>query len=168
MHGLNETGPGWYLEMKRLMNRYQYIRFILPTAAHRPITIHNNYLVHGWYNVESLSHRDTNEYNGKEESKSYVFKLIDNEINNYHIDSNRIIVAGFGQGASLALYSGLQYAKSLAGIVCLCGCLLDYEIESKVHRSNLSTLILMIHGTLDDNVPFEHGLFVLFCFCVCV
>ena len=140
------------------MKLYDYVRFILPTAAHRAVTIHNNYLVHSWYDIESLSHRKTNSYSGKKKSMKYIHKLIDNEIEFYKIKSTRILVAGFGQGGSLALYSGLQYKHTLGGIICLSGCLIDYNIDSLIHRSNRQTLVLMCHGTQDDSVSFEDGL----------
>ena len=94
-----------------------------------------------------------------DDSKYCIFKLIDNEIKTYGIKLDRIIIAGFGQGGSLALYSSLQFNHTLAGIITLCGCLLDTNIEPKIHRSNQSTLILMVHGTPDDNVPFEDGMY---------
>ena len=166
--GLGELGPSWYNQVVKFMKMYDYVRFILPSAAHRPVTILNNYLESAWYDIESLSHRKTNIYSGKKDSMLYVHKLIDNEISIYNIKANRILLAGFGQGGSLALYSGLQYKHTLGGIICLSGCLIDYKIDKLIHRSNRSTLVLMCHGTLDDSVSFEDGLFfccffVLFC-----
>ncbi len=73
-----------------------------------------------WHDLKGLSSLDKETYNGIEDGVKIVEDLIADEIKS-GIPSDRIILAGFSQGAAMSLYVGLQYQQKLAGIISLSG-----------------------------------------------
>lgn len=64
-----------------------------------------------------------------------------------------LALAGFSQGAAIALYAGLRRQQQIAGVVAFSGALpgargLQSDIRSKPP-------VLLVHGTADDVVPFQ-------------
>ncbi|XP_065180360.1 uncharacterized protein LOC135810879 [Sycon ciliatum] len=71
---------------------------------------------------------------------------------------SRIVLAGFGQGAALALYAGLSYTNTLAGILALSGWLpFADKIGSWCSAESHGTPILQCHGGKDDVIPPDKG-----------
>lgn len=68
------------------------------------------------------------------------------------LDSNRILVGGFGQGGTLALAAARSYPKPLAGIAVFSGWVAGMCIAN---AANAATPILMCHGT-DDATASHH------------
>lgn len=140
-------------ELKSLQN----IKFILTTAKKIPIKCNNNSITYGWYNIENIENRNNNKYKGKKDSMKYLHNIINNEINIYNIKSNRIIIGGFSQGASISIYSGLLYNKKLAGIICLSGYLLDSNLGKLINKDSKNTELFIYHGKYDNIVKIEYG-----------
>eukprot|EP01083_Nonionella_stella_P032290 88376_1 len=159
MHGLGDTGKGWYSYMLSFSKSLPYIKFILPTAPKRPITCSNGYVMNGWYDIASLQNRQLNTYDGKDDSMQYIHSLIDIEINTSKISSHRIVIGGFSQGAALSVYSGLLCPHPLAGIICCSGYLLDFKMNnnSMSKLNNRKTMVCMYHAKKDDVVPTAHA-----------
>ena len=73
--------------------------------------------------------------------------FIDDELKARNLDERNLVLAGFSQGAMLALHVGLRREKKCAGIMCYSGMLLDIEnLESEI-KSRPS--ILLVHGDVD-------------------
>ncbi|MBY0522667.1 MAG: hypothetical protein K2R98_04690 [Gemmataceae bacterium] len=53
--------------------------------------------------------------------EDYVFRAVEQSRRNYHIHSERIYLAGFCEGATLAYRIGLQFPERFAGIISLNG-----------------------------------------------
>merc|ERR1712032_783169 len=70
---------------------------------------------------------------------------------------DKIIIAGFSQGAAIALESALTYPKRIAGCVSLSGWLTPRARSTLTERKDaLSKLpILLCHGTKDKMVGFD-------------
>ncbi len=152
LHGLGDTGHGWYPVAKEL-NLNKAVRFILPHAPIRPITLNQGSKMPGWYDIVSLDFKNRADQEGIEQSVEYIHTLID-ELINEGIPSHHIILAGFSQGGAIALQSGLRYPKKIGGILALSSYLPMHEIiPQKAHDANRTTAIGMTHGIFDTVIP---------------
>ena len=80
----------------------------------------------------------------------YVHSLVKAEESN-GISSTRVVVAGFSQGAAVALLS-LRSDTPLAGVLSLSGYLTLANEPQLVSSENKATRLLMCHGDLDQVV----------------
>lgn len=127
------------------------IRFIFPHAPVMPVTINNGYEMRAWYDILSLSTEAPPDHSGIAKSNLAVRRLIEKEITR-GIPAHRIILAGFSQGAVIALNTALTYPSPLAGILALSG----YLIQEGLDRTP-KIPIFLAHGSADKIVPFILG-----------
>jgi phospholipase/carboxylesterase len=74
------------------------------------------------------------------------------------LPSSRTVLAGFSQGAAMALFTGVRHAQTLAGIMVLSGYeLLEDTREKEQAEVNRTTPMLFGHGRYDPLVPLERG-----------
>jgi phospholipase/carboxylesterase len=133
------------------------LRFIFPTAPLQPVTLNNGYIMRAWYDIVGLSMKERTDHDGINQSINLIKKLIEKEIQ-AGISPNKIILAGFSQGAVMALATGLSYPHALGGILALSGYLPDPEYFLKLASpANHSTPIFIAHGTEDDVVAHAYG-----------
>lgn len=132
-------------------------RFIFPHAPIMPVTINNGYKMRAWFDIYDLSRLAKFDEAGIAKSVEFIESLIFQE-ESRGIPSSNIILAGFSQGAVIALTTGILCKKPLAGIIALSGYLPNaaYLIE---HKSPMNTAIpiFLAHGTQDGVVPFALG-----------
>jgi phospholipase/carboxylesterase len=89
------------------------------------------------------------------ESRAEMLRFIDEITEKYPTPEGKLIVAGFSQGALMALDSGLRTEKKLAGIVAMSGGLYEQDlIDLSVHKA---LPILLAHGSQDDVVPVNYA-----------
>jgi phospholipase/carboxylesterase len=89
------------------------------------------------------------------ESREEMLRFIDEITEKYPTPDGKLIVAGFSQGALMALDSGLRTKKKLAGIIAMSGGLYEQElIDLSVHKS---LPVLIAHGSQDDVVPVNYA-----------
>jgi phospholipase/carboxylesterase len=55
--------------------------------------------------------------------EEYVIRAVEQTRRNFHVHSERIYLAGFGEGATLAYNLGLQFPERFAGIISMNGCM---------------------------------------------
>ena len=80
---------------------------------------------------------------------------IDAECARLGLAPGRVVLAGFSQGAMMALYTGLRRRPAPLAILAYSGALLDTpELE---HALSGRPPILLVHGESDDVVPFARG-----------
>ena len=83
-----------------------------------------------------------------DESRRSVLRFIDEVVARYPTPSGKLILAGFSQGALMALDTGFRTKQALAGIVVMSGALYEDELP------NLTKLpVLIVHGTDDEVIP---------------
>eukprot|EP01096_Ripella_sp_DP13-Kostka_P007207 TRINITY_DN2620_c0_g1_i1.p1 TRINITY_DN2620_c0_g1~~TRINITY_DN2620_c0_g1_i1.p1 ORF type:complete len:225 (+),score=73.18 TRINITY_DN2620_c0_g1_i1:141-815(+) len=156
LHGLGDMGAGWEWFGDIVTKRFRHLRVILPTAPIRKVSINGGYPMTAWYDIKSLSSRDDEDTNGLDESRLFLESLIEKEMNDHNIPSNRILIGGFSQGAAVSLFSTYQSEKQLAGCVALSGYLASADYwSSNLRDANRNTPLLMCHGTRDDVVKFQ-------------
>ena len=130
------------------------VRFVFPHAPYRPVTVNDGYVMRAWYDI-AMTERgfDPNAAHIRE-SQTILRGLIEDEVRR-GIPSERIVLAGFSQGGTIALHTGLRYPKPLAGIMSLSAPVpFVGELMAEVDPANAKIPVFMAHGTDDRMVPF--------------
>ncbi|WP_300086604.1 alpha/beta hydrolase-fold protein [uncultured Nitrosomonas sp.] len=155
MHGLGADGNDFVPVIQALDLPAIPIRFLFPHAPFRPVTINGGYVMRAWYDIQRTDFTEQEDETGLQESWRAIVALINRE-NQRGIPSDHVILAGFSQGAAMALLTGLHHPDKLAGIMALSGYLpLAHKFTQEAHAANQSTSIFMAHGSDDPIVPVE-------------
>lgn len=154
MHGLGADGHDFEPVVPEFDLRLPLsVRFIFPHAPFRPITINGGHVMRGWYDITELSSLRQEDATGVQASARAIEALIAQQIES-GIPAQRIVLAGFSQGAAMALHTALRYAQPLAGVIALSGYLpLAATLETEAHSANARTPIFLAHGNQDNVVP---------------
>jgi phospholipase/carboxylesterase len=134
------------------------VRFVFPNAPARPVTINGGMVMPAWYDILALGGPGPGERAPDvRQSARLVEALLERE-ERRGTASERIVLAGFSQGAAMALHVGIRYPRPLLGIMVLSG----YEVlagtrEAEANAANRTTPILFCHGTLDPLVAVGRG-----------
>ena len=158
LHGLGADGNDFVPIVPELgLPAGHGIKFVFPHAAVRPVTINNGYAMRAWYDILSLTRMEQQDEAGTKDSSARITALLDAEVA-AGIAASKLVLAGFSQGCAMALYTGLRYPQTLAGVVALSGYLpLHTRLPAEGHAANRSTPILMAHGSADPVVPMALG-----------
>lgn len=160
MHGLGADGHDFEPIVPQLnLPDGLGIRFIFPHAPVRSVTLNQNYPMPAWYDIVDLTPEGREDSEGLEDSNSSISDIIAEQVRQ-GIETSNIILAGFSQGAALALYTGLRYPEPLGGIIALSGYLpMSQSLKQEAHMANKNIPIHMTHGTMDPviNVEFGHS-----------
>lgn len=133
------------------------VRFVFPNAPIRPVTVNGGMSMRAWYDVFSMDLPRRDDPDGVQQSAQAIEALLARE-RQRGIPAARTILAGFSQGGVMALYTGLRYPTSLAGILALsCYLALPDRLEREVHPANRATPIFMAHGEYDAVIPLRYG-----------
>jgi phospholipase/carboxylesterase len=110
-----------------------------------------------WFDITALSADAKIDEAGIATSRVAIAQLIEQE-ESRGIRSDHIMLAGFSQGAVMALATGLHYTKPLAGILALSGYLpIASQILQAAHSANKHIPIFVAHGTKDTIVSYSLG-----------
>jgi phospholipase/carboxylesterase len=101
------------------------------------------------------------------ESRGRILDFLGEITERYPVDGDRIVLAGFSQGAMMAMDAGFRAARPPRGIVMMSGVLFEDDVPQFEARRDQKVLI--VHGTDDDVIPIraawraravleEHGL----------
>lgn len=158
LHGLGANGHDFAPAVPELqLPKNLSVRFVFPHAPQRPVTINSGMLMPAWYDIYGLSPDTPEDEEGIQRSEKAIHSLIEYEIS-LGIPSHQIVLAGFSQGGSLALYTGLRYSQTLAGIIAL-SCYLPSKntLLHSLSPANKNTPLLLGHGSLDELIPEKWG-----------
>jgi phospholipase/carboxylesterase len=109
-----------------------------------------------WYDITGLGRGGAN-LEHVAVTRLQVTDLLEREAER-DVASERVVLAGFSQGAGIALYTGLRHPRTLGGILVASGYeLLPETLGSEAAPANLRTPILFCHGLYDDLVPAALG-----------
>ena len=148
-HGLGADGNDFAAVAKGL--GLSDIEFILPNAPMIPITLNQGLEMRGWYDIESLSFM-RHDIDGMNKSMVYIEKIISDRLIN-SINSLKICLVGFSQGAVLSLYIAANSSTKLNGVIALSG----YLPEKNVVKASSKMPILAIHGQHDDIININYA-----------
>ena len=157
MHGLGADGHDFAsLPPQLCISPDLAIRYVFPHAPIIAVTLNMGARMRAWYDIVSLDARGQDE-TGLRRSAASIEDLIAREVDR-GVPSSRIVLAGFSQGAAMALFTGLRHAAPLAGILALSGYLPLHELlPAEGSEANHQVQILQAHGRQDDVVPYRIG-----------
>ena len=158
LHGLGADGNDFVPVVSELrLPPALRIRFVFPHAPVRPITINGGYPMRGWYDITSLDIANRDDEAGIKDSADRLMRMCDEQIAR-GVAPERIVIAGFSQGGAIALYTGLRYARPLAGIIALSTYLpLAQRLQLEASDANRDTPVFMAHGRQDEVVALPFG-----------
>jgi len=157
LHGLGDSGSGWEDGAELFQQVNPHVKFILPNAPMRRITVNNGMAMPGWYDIKSFDKTGTDDLDGLTDARNIISRIIDEEVA-AGIPSERIMVGGFSQGAVVSLFTVYQHAKPLAGCIVLSGYLaMADKFREMINSANADTPFIMFHGESDTLIPAELG-----------
>ncbi|MEO7558211.1 MAG: carboxylesterase, partial [Gammaproteobacteria bacterium] len=101
LHGLGADGHDLESIVAELgLPQRHGVRFLLPHAPHRPVTINNGYVMRAWYDLLGMDLVTRQDEAGLRTSQTAIEQLIAQE-KSRGIASDRIVLAGFSQGCAM-------------------------------------------------------------------
>lgn len=158
LHGLGADGHDFEPIVPELeWPESSAVRFVFPHAPYRAVSLNGGATMRAWYDIAvGVRGLDQNEAHIRE-SEQHLRGLIESEVA-CGIAPGRIVLAGFSQGAAMALHTGLRYPKPLAGIMALSMPIpLPGRIPSEWNNRNVAVPVFLAHGTADPIVPYPMG-----------
>ena len=153
LHGLGADGNDFAGLVPELdLTGLAPIRFIFPHAPSIPVTLNNGYVMPAWYDIKGTQLERIEDDAGIRKSALQLEGLIADQVAQ-GIPASRIVLAGFSQGCSMVLHTGLRHPQKLAGIIALSGYLpLADSVALERSSANQDTPIFMAHGTMDPMI----------------
>lgn len=150
LHGLGADGNDFLPVVEALGLSAQGVRFVLPHAPFRRITINGGAMMPGWYDIYALDGSQGEDDAGIRESEAQLLALIEAEIAR-GVPADRIVLAGFSQGGAIVLHTGLRYPRRLAGIMALSTYLpLAATVADEGSEAGLNSAVFHAHGSQDE------------------
>lgn len=158
LHGLGADSSDFVPIVPELhLPAHTGVRFIFPDAPIMPVSINNGYQMPAWFDIYGIDLAGKFDVRGMEKSVQQINQLIAHEISR-GVPSKNIVLAGFSQGAVIAMMTGITYEAPLAGIIALSGYLpLADQLFKRASVANKAIPIFLAHGTEDPIVPYALG-----------
>jgi phospholipase/carboxylesterase len=148
LHGLGADGHDFEPVVQML--NLPHIKFILPHAPYRPVTLNNGYEMRAWYDIFGLQPDSPQDEAGINSMQATLNAMIETEIAQ-GIPAHRILLAGFSQGGAMALHTATRFPQTLAGVLALSTYLpLKSQLSQQKHPANQQCPIWMAHGRFDS------------------
>lgn len=157
LHGLGADGNDFVPIVDEMRQSSELgIRFIFPHAPVQPVSINGGMAMRAWYDIIGLGDGGIEEdANGISDARANLEELVAHQ-QERGIAAERIVLAGFSQGAATALFSGVQMDPAPAGVLALSGWLpAATPVPSPDGLENLP--LFMAHGKQDPIVPLRLG-----------
>lgn len=129
------------------------VRFILPHAPKRPVSINGGYVMRAWYDIAAPDLSLAPDADGIRASREAVLRLVEHELAQ-GIPAEKIIVAGFSQGGAIALEIAIWHGDKVGGIIALSTYV---GLPQQLPDNRWDIPVLMAHGLQDPVVPFQLG-----------
>jgi phospholipase/carboxylesterase len=158
LHGLGADGTDFIPMCDALdLASVGPLRFVMPRAPERPVTINNGMRMRAWYDILAADLQRREDVAGLREAVRQTHALLDRE-RARGVPAHRIVLAGFSQGCAVALLAGLRYPERLAGLAGLSGYLpLADTTAAERSEANRNLPIFMAHGQRDPVVVMPRG-----------
>ncbi len=154
LHGLGADGYDFVPVVRELEALgVNALRYVFPHAPMRPVTINGGDVMRAWYDIVGTELVRREDEAGIRESARAVEALIARE-SERGMSRDRIVLAGFSQGAAITLHAGLRQRESLAGLMALSGYLpLAETLVGERAPPSARVPIFMAHGASDPVIP---------------
>ena len=129
------------------------VRYVFPTAPRRAVTVDMGTVDCAWFGIPDGEVSGNMDLDGIESSVQHLRNLIQRELDR-GIPAERILLAGFSQGGTIALHAALGYEKRLAGVLAMSAYLpTSAALEQACRDVNREVPIMMAHGEQDPLIP---------------
>ena len=155
LHGLGDTGFGWAGALRTIQPAF--MKVICPTAPLIPVTVNGGATMPAWYDILTLDpvrQEIREDQAGVDESVKFLHGLVQSEIDNAGLSSERVMVGGFSQGGAVSLVAALSWTEPLAGCMALSSYLPG---SGRISPGNTDTPVWQAHGDRDEMVPYKRG-----------
>lgn len=158
LHGLGADGTDFLSLADEVdLQAVGAVRWVLPRAPVRPVTLNNGYPMRAWYDILGTDLVRREDEPGLRASVQQVHDLLDRETAR-GVPAHRIVLAGFSQGCAITLMAGLRYPQRLAGLAGLSGYLpLAGTTAAEAAPANRDVPIFQAHGRQDGVVVMQRG-----------
>ena len=150
MHGLGADGHD-FADVATLLSKAaqpRKWRFVLPHAPKMAVTINMGMRMPAWYDIIDLDHPRSVNWDTVAASARHIEVLLEAE------HAKKVVLAGFSQGAAIALHVGLRRPSEIAGILMMSGYLLESD-EHPCPKKSAEFPIGIMHGSDDEVIPFS-------------
>ncbi|BFZ00110.1 hypothetical protein BsWGS_03150 [Bradybaena similaris] len=156
LHGLGDTGHGWAEQFREYS--FKHIRCVCPHAPLKPVTLNAGMVMPSWFDIKGLTPNSPEDEQGIKEASRELQHLIAKEISD-GIPAERIIIGGFSQGGSVALYTAFGTSTRIGGVLALSTWLpLNKQFTTDGnHKYNTDVPVFQCHGLADPLVPHKWG-----------
>ncbi|MGO4816814.1 alpha/beta hydrolase [Flavobacterium sp. W22_SRS_FP1] len=149
LHGYGSNEEDLFSFATELPDEYYII------SARAPYDL--QYGSYAWYAINFDA--DENKFSDNEQAKSsrdLIAGFLDELTTNYPIDSDKITLLGFSQGAILSYAVALSYPEKIQKVIALSGYVSDAIFKEDYLKNHLSNLkIFASHGTADQVIPVD-------------
>lgn len=155
-HGLGDSPRGWQPFAEVLATELPDVKVVLPCAPVSPVSCNGGMPMTSWMDLEEIpispSSPDPNV--GITESLAILNSLVEQQMEETGLPSERVLVGGFSQGGAMSLAAVLLSEKKLAGCCCLSGWALPSQQLDRAAASstNKTSPFLVCHGEADGVV----------------
>jgi phospholipase/carboxylesterase len=156
LHGMGQEPEVMMSVARRLGLAGRGVRGVFPVAPACMTSLITRQPVRAWFQ-QSVYNLHTLDVRGALDTEAELRSLVARETELAGHD--RVIIAGFSQGAVAALMLGLRYPGAIAGVL-LYGCYLPSQVESLLaaeRRLPAATPVWLGHGTDDYVIPVREG-----------
>jgi len=156
IHGLGQTNLTWKMVIAEVLApELPNVQWILPHAPKRSVSLNQGHRRPSWFDIARLPPRpDESDEHGLSESVALIESLILSQVH-AGIDSRRIVLVGFSQGAALSMTVALTTLYFLGGVVSLSGWIPPPARHMMHNASHLP--VLWCHGTADKEIPISYA-----------
>ncbi len=154
LHGLGADGNDFVPVCEALdLAAVGPVRFVLPHAPVRPVTINGGMRMRAWYDILGAQIDRREDEAGLRASQALVQAVIAREVAR-GVPAARIVLMGFSQGCAMTLLAGLRHGERLAGLAGLSGYLpLAALTAAERHAANDGLPVFLAHGSGDGVIP---------------
>ncbi len=157
LHGLGASGHD-FDPVIPILGRPD-LRFVLPHAPVRPVTLNGGFRMRAWYDIRHLEAGPDREPEADvRESAELLDQLLRTQQAATGLPWDRIAVVGFSQGGAMAYHLGLRSPERLAGLAALSTYLVvEDSLESELSEAAADMPLFIAHGTHDPTVQRWRG-----------
>lgn len=157
LHGLGADRFDFQPVAEALQGVLPGVRFVLPQAPTRPVTLNGGWSMPSWYDIIALQPERAIDMAQLEESASQVLALIEAQRAD-GIPAARIFLAGFSQGGAVVLHSAFRrWAGELGGVLALSTYAPTFSADQQLGAIQQRHPVLCLHGRDDEVVPHALG-----------
>lgn len=118
MHGLGADGTDMQGLVQAMGHQAPPLRHVFLDAPIRPVTLNGGMPMRAWYDILGMEFSHREDQQGITASASLITAAIEAQIA-AGFRSEQILLAGFSQGGAMALWTSLNEARPLGGVIAL-------------------------------------------------